>query len=478
MRRDIHVPNESDGFLFTSSSMRGRGISPGAAAWTAAVNAGDLLPLAVESEDSANVRVVVAEPLQEDEPTDWVGIVRSSLRVPDGSLALCGGIAYVLESNAWAVEHVRVVDIPAGLYQATLYCYASAPNGRLSVERSGSDEPLGTWFRRTRPGEIMPVWLHNLCVNDPSADPGHAAEWRRAREKRGGTVIDFLLHLEATDGAMTIAPATADGFMEATECRRPEMFPMGVPAIGLDSTGAQDDAHEPRAAEIDSTVPRAASDPLPVAGAAVDVPVTKLARVAQIAWLCHPYTHPTLRLTFPGTPPRLALDEIEDVTVTSSGHELRIDFANNGQPAGALTPLALVAKQLGGVPDGTIVDIEIAPKTSNPVGAHRYCGAVRQGSWQIESSMPPGDGATLREALALTETIETGRRVMTRSEEEAATLERGMTRALADYFGGNALQTTGAELALRRRDPVLFRHVVAYVFRSRYANTWTIHDEA
>jgi len=40
MRCDIHVPNESDGFVFTSAAMRGRGISPGDRGWTKAVAGG------------------------------------------------------------------------------------------------------------------------------------------------------------------------------------------------------------------------------------------------------------------------------------------------------------------------------------------------------------------------------------------------------------------------------------------------------
>src|SRR5687767_15224456 len=128
MRQDVRVLNESDGFLFTSAAMRGRGISPGDVAWTAAAAAADILPLVVESEDPAIVRVVVDEPITADEQREWVGVLRGGLRVADGRLALCGGSAFVAEAADWILEFVSVVDVPPGSYRATLYCYAGAPN--------------------------------------------------------------------------------------------------------------------------------------------------------------------------------------------------------------------------------------------------------------------------------------------------------------------------------------------------------------
>ena len=101
LRRDVHVPNESDGFVFTSAAQRGRGLSAGDAGWDEAVAAGALVPLAVESEDSAIIRVVQGDALRADERDEWVGRAFGRLAVADGRLVLCGGIAYVLEKAAW-----------------------------------------------------------------------------------------------------------------------------------------------------------------------------------------------------------------------------------------------------------------------------------------------------------------------------------------------------------------------------------------
>lgn len=475
MRCDVHVPNESDGFVFTSTALRGRGLSPGDGDWTAMTAAGELLPLLVESEDPAHVRVVVGEPLDASEQAEWVGVVRSGLQVTTGELALCGGIAYVLDNAAWTGEYARLVEVPAGNYRATLYCYASAPNGRLCVERSGSDEPLGSWFRRTRPDHAWPNWLHNLCVNDPGLDPGHEKQWKRAQEKFGGPVVDFLLHLEPTDAPLAGVPVGSDGFVEAGECRRPELFPLGIAADGLQAIDEED--QRPPLEEISSVVvPAVSGELVPVSGGPVSVPVAKLARVAQLAWMCHPYTHPFLRITFPADTVRL--EDVEDATLVIVGNELRINFPNNGQPADAHAPLAAVAKRLAAVPDGVVLELSSSRlKTTSELGAHRYLGTVQGGIWQIEASSPRVDAARLTEALALVETLENGRRLTARDEAEAVEIETRVASVLADYFGGNALQRAGAELSLRRRDSALFAHVVARVFWSRYANTWPLQDE-
>ena len=102
---------------------------------------------------------------------------------------------------------------------------------------------------------------------------------------------------------------------------------------------------------------------------------------------------------------------------------------------------------------------------------------MRNGAWQIEAAAPRVNAATLTEAIALGEALENGRKLVARDEAEAERIEARVRRVLADYFGANTLQRTGAELALKRRDPALFGHVVARVFWMRYAGVWLLQDE-
>jgi hypothetical protein len=65
------------------------------------------------------------------------------LRVPDGRVVVCGG------SND---EHL------------------------LTMAAGKRPEPPGHRFRRTRPAQQIPPWLHNWCVADPDFFPGHQRE--------------------------------------------------------------------------------------------------------------------------------------------------------------------------------------------------------------------------------------------------------------------------------------------------------------
>jgi hypothetical protein len=477
VRLDVHVPNESDGFVFASASLRGSGLVPGDEPWLQRVAACELLPLLVESEDAANARVVVAGALTPDEQDGWVGRVSGGLHLADGRLALCGGAAWLIDADAWAEEFARVIDVPPGAYLATLYCYASAPNGRLCREAAGGDEPLGTWFRRTRPGQAMPAWLHNRCVDDPDEDPGHRTEWKQARRRRGGQVIDFLLHLVP---AAELEPVQVGehGFAEAGDCRVPEPFPVGLAPVALE--GPEDESelleHAP-AAPPDVTAQAAPFALKPIEGGPVEVPLVQLARVARLAWLCHPYTRPTLRLVCPGPPP--TLQEPNGATLTRRGREIEVRFDDDGQPHGAEAALVAVAKQLGALPDGTEILLETSrtrqPQGPRPVGVHRYRGPVGDGAWRLAEAFPPTDAARLGAALSLVETLVPARRLTARDEDEAERIVERL-KAHAPHVLDLGLQRVGAELSFPKRSPEAFLEVVRRAFWLRHAADWPLQD--
>ena len=91
----------------------------------------------------------------------------------------------------------------------------------------GKREPVGRWFRRTRPGEPFPAWLRNQCVATPSDDPGHEAEWQgapRLRDEEWPDYVHFLVHLTPVDALPTegLSDAPAESwFGEAWNARYP-----------------------------------------------------------------------------------------------------------------------------------------------------------------------------------------------------------------------------------------------------------------
>jgi len=71
IRRDVYVYNDATGFLITSQGVGGREIEPDDEAWTAAVRAGDLLPIELVQDDSFLIRVVAGGELTPQEAGEW-----------------------------------------------------------------------------------------------------------------------------------------------------------------------------------------------------------------------------------------------------------------------------------------------------------------------------------------------------------------------------------------------------------------------
>ncbi|MGH7419038.1 MAG: hypothetical protein ACREKB_14795, partial [Candidatus Rokuibacteriota bacterium] len=172
IRRDVYVYNEATGFLITSRAMGGRGMDPDDEAWTKSVRAGDVLPIELVQDDSFLIRVVAGDELTPQESEEWVGRLAWRLRIPDGRLAITGGIEFVMEpfdeDESATSEFVRRLDVPAGAYHAVLYAYLNGVNGEYLLEQAASTgeqaEPAGAFFRRTRRGEAFPLWLRRWCV--------------------------------------------------------------------------------------------------------------------------------------------------------------------------------------------------------------------------------------------------------------------------------------------------------------------------
>ena len=242
LRRDFYVYNEATGMLVTSARLGGKGWDNGGKAWEKGVRNGALFPVELVQDDPFVIRVVVGGGLESQEAEEWVGRLDGKLRVPDGDLVVCGGAEYVMEEfddedDSFMAEYVRHMNIPRGEYRATLYMYFGGVNGRACLQsaRGGDEpEPLGEWFRRTRPGEPFPVWLRNRCIDDPAEDPGHEAEWAGAAKVEDPVAhyVDFLLHLVPSGPGEKIAlPELSEGwFSTPTECREPARIPLGLPA--------------------------------------------------------------------------------------------------------------------------------------------------------------------------------------------------------------------------------------------------------
>lgn len=234
-RVDLDVYNEATGFMITSEGLSGRdysSVESGDDDWMLAIKDGVFLPFMLVQDDPFMIRVVLDEPLNTQEEAEWVGCTRHKLSIPDGRLAIIGGGPEYLWGEDME-EFSRFVDVPPGDYLAEVYTYYQSINGDHCLSNAGPAEPVGTYFRRTRPGEPFPLWLFNECADDPDADPDHDDEWQDVDadyDSEQPPYVGFLLRLSPL-GDVPELPSLRDGWiMIGQGARRPAACPLGVVA--------------------------------------------------------------------------------------------------------------------------------------------------------------------------------------------------------------------------------------------------------
>jgi predicted DNA-binding WGR domain protein len=500
LRKDLYVYNEATGFAITSRRLGGRGIDGGSDPWHTAVRNGDLIPIELTQDDPFFIRVVVGGELEPQESEEWVGRLDWKLRVPDGNLVVVGGAEYLMEEfdgeeSDYVSEYVRHVRIPRGEYRATVYMYFGGVNGHscLTVARDGDEpDPLGEWFRRTRPNEKFPAWLHNDCVVDPDEDPGHEAEWKKAKKVNdpNENYVDFLLHLTPlASGEKVPMPVVAeDGgengwFCQPFVCRVPERIPLGLPARDPEGLKKEreDDKTEEKPLLVYEQTSRFAIAPL---DRSVEVPLAQLVRLYRLAWFCHAWAMPHVRIAPPagGGATLPAIDATaEGVQVKSDAHAITIEFTPTGRQGGALRGLVAVAPALEGIPDGSTLHLEVANldpdemKKPRPMGLHRYEGTIKNDVLSITKAFPVSDAATLEAALALSAQVDTTDFIDAGSEEIFAAVMKSLKAH--PYFEDNrAVKRTATGIATKKPEPILLAVIASEVFHKTFKQQFPLFD--
>jgi predicted DNA-binding WGR domain protein len=488
IRADLSVYNEATAFLVTSASMAGKELDPRDAKWKKAVEAGDLLPVELVQDDSFIIRLVVGE-LGPEEEEEWVGRIAWKLRVPDGKLAVAGGFELVMEpveggggsDYLQSLDALRVVDVPPGEYRAELLAFLNGVNGHWLLDHASPEkEPIGAWFRRTRPKEKFPPWLRRWCRSDPDMDPGHEAEWAKGKEKETKSeAVDFLLRLAPLAGELSL-PAIGEGCfgLDAFEARKPARCPLGIVAKDpVKNPPPPPPAPLPPVATID-VLARVKDRPLAkVAGGPIEHPVTQLMQVYRIPWLATDAADPEIRLELPeGASFDLDFSQSREIAVTKEGRSLRVGFASGGGAKwGQIYAVRAVGRRLDTFPDGSVLELATAhapdPKQHRDLGVSRWRGEVRGGAWRIAETYPALDAKTLREALDLSIAIDDGKRVALRDAAEGEkALE--LSKDVASLFRKNPIVVKPDSIGLTNKDDTLMHWVGGYVFRTRWNDVW------
>lgn len=224
MRRDVSVYNEATGFVITSTKVFGKfeEIDDPEGQWVEGIQSGAFLAVELVQDDPIHCRIILDDVLTPEEEGEVVQRCAWKLRVPDGKLVIAGGIECLIEEVDEDDEFVQILDIPRGDYRLDLYTCFAGVNGPylywgnydIDANKPGAtrakpeggplvSEPVGAWFRRTRPGEPFPYWLKCHCLEDERCDPGHEEEWKEDAEveEESPPLVDFLVRLTPLERA-------------------------------------------------------------------------------------------------------------------------------------------------------------------------------------------------------------------------------------------------------------------------------------
>jgi predicted DNA-binding WGR domain protein len=496
LRKDLYVYNEATGFTITSRRIGGKGWDGGGKEWMKGVRNGDLIPIELVQDDPFVMRVVVGGELDAQEAAEWVGRLDWKLRVPDGNLVVCGGAEYIMEAfadeeDSFMAEYLRHVKIPRGEYRASVYMYMGGVNGRACMQAArGGDEPdpLGEWFRRSRPGEKFPAWLHNACVIDPSEDPGHENEWKGVEriEDPNKYYVDFLLHLVPLEPGAEVAMPQLSGeggdagwFANPNECRVPDTIPLGIVAhdvIGVPKKADPDAVHPLDVFQYTQDFARS-----PLDGGPVEVRVDALQQLFRVPWFCHAWSAPQMKIELPNGAVFEAGERIPNVLITRAGDTLNVGIQSDGGQSSGVRTLAEVSRRLAALPDGSVVELDAAYgsekelKKERPMGLHRYRGTVRAGMLRVEETFPAVAAGRLAAALALSGQVDSGDAIDA-GDPALRTKVLALLKKHAFFDDNPAVPRGATSIAMEAPEPVMLNYVAAEVFKFGFKDAWRILD--
>jgi hypothetical protein len=241
MRQDLSVYNEATGFTIHSGSMNGNTREELDEDLCQSVRDGLVIPIELVQDNSLVVRVLVNEDLTPEEDEEWVGKIVSKLQVPCGKLVVEGGFDPDTEDDD---EFTASMQIPPGDYRVEVYALFYGINGDYCCGAEEIGEPLGTWFRRTRPGVEVPDVLKAIFGDEPELDPGHEDEWEETDGEMESDQVDFIIRLTPLVEELPALVLREECWFEINVgARKPERCPIGV-ATTLPPEGEDDEVDD------------------------------------------------------------------------------------------------------------------------------------------------------------------------------------------------------------------------------------------
>ena len=376
MRRDVHIQNDSGGFSVLAADAVDAIIEDQRADDASFVVAHKAMLIELVGDDSMPIRIVVDEPLTDDEEAQW--LARSSWRLDtsDGRLLAMGGFdPDVLAS--WkddAGEHedgsgVAAFTAAPGSWRVDVYAHVGSMNGRAILREAG--EMPGASF--------------------------HADS---------GDVIGLLVHVTPLQHEMG-DPPEGGWFKPDENARIPTTFPIGLRSdvpLGIEHPEPQ----QPIADRIIPIIEVWSGDTLtPVDGGPVPIAIADLYLLHWMAALAS------------DTPPRFELwvepkgswtppTPTPDFAVVSKGRgTIAIGPVENSSGWHLWWTSRGVAAALPGIPDSSTLDFATLcipdaddVERNAAVGRSLYSGSTSEGSWWISHAAPRVAHDVLAQAIS------------------------------------------------------------------------------
>ncbi len=364
LRRDLGLYNEATGFVVTSRRMAGKSLDEGSAAWKKAVAKGDLLPMSLVQDDPIIVRVVLGDPLSQDEEAAWIGRVDAHLDLRDGKLCITGGAVFSQEEydadDPHLEQYVVELPVPKGRYRAALFTLARGINGPVAHERATTDDEPVDFVLHLTPIDAAPKSGLSALPDDGWFDGGANARTLE-RPSPGLPAVDVLRRLDREAGDWLFVR---------------EAFP--------DLTG---------------------HSLAPLRGGPLDVGPEALVHAARLAWLAAPYTVIELRLRAAEASPSLDAAWLAGAVAFHQDGVVRVLFSADATLLELLPMLERLGPWIAGLPEGSLLDLCAAarhPANDQPIDAGRLWlrGTLVAGRWRISGALPRVDRATLELGLS------------------------------------------------------------------------------
>jgi hypothetical protein len=503
MRRDVFIVNDSGGLSVIAADAADAIIKDARKNDLRFVKDQKALLLELYGDDSMPVRIVVNEPLRDDEEAEWLARATWRLDTSDGRLLVMGGFDPDLlalwrdESGRGAnVRGVALFDVGPGSWRVDVYAHAGSMNGRQIL--SEADVKPGAAFRRSHPGRPFPLWLAKMLEFSADADPGHEDDWqdlqasvesgRLAVDTNDVSTIGFVVHVMPWTGPVPEPPETG-WFPRDVNRRLPATFPLGLTSDVIDPELAAlrdrllgRSELEPARAPANTLVQIIDAwdgDPLsPVSAPPVRV---RPADAFYLYWMAALTANspPCFEFQIASDVPWKRPDPTADFAVVSSaGSIIAIGPAPDSGGWQMWWTARAISAPLAEVPDGSTIDLAMAQRPdeledtedSNPaIGRARYRGDVSGRTWNIREASPSVAGDTLIEALEFIRDLVDGRRIRLRNPIER---EAFVAAALVYAPEEDLLHWDGDVVRVTDEDIRTLLMLAGPVFRTRHGNQW------